>query len=98
MFRLAEELTDDNWEGTMQDDEIWVVAFYVPWCPHALRFAPEMEKSANDLRDHGYKIRFGAVDVSTQHNLGWRYKIDKSPIVKIFYNQEGNWIQTDYIG
>ena len=82
----------------MGDDEIWVVAFYVPWCPHALRFAPEMEQSANDLRDHGYKIKFGAVDVSTQHNLGWRYKIDKSPIVKIFYNQNGQWIQTDYVG
>ena len=72
----------------MHSDEIWVVAFYVPWCPHALRFAPEMEGAASDLQDHVYKIKFGAVDVSKQHALGWRYKIDKSPVVKIFYNQD----------
>ena len=47
-------------------------------------------------------MRFGSVDVSTERKLGWKYKIDQSPLVKLLNTDEidekGNWKATDYQG
>ena len=84
----------------MTTDAIWVVAFYVPWCDHCTAFAPELEAAAQDLKSHGYKIHLGAVDVSVNKKLGWKYQINSSPYVKIFFHddEDNQWIDTDYLG
>ena len=37
LFEKVEHLTDGNWNSKMQssDQSIWLISFYVPWCPHA---------------------------------------------------------------
>jgi len=70
----------------------------VPWCEHVQTFSPNLEAAAEDLISKGYDIKFGAVDVSTNKKTGWKYQIDRSPFVKIFFNEEGEWIATDYSG
>ena len=51
LFTQMEDLTDANWIEKVQpaDDALWLVAFYVPWCPHAQSFAPKLESIAADL-------------------------------------------------
>ena len=81
-----------------QTDAIWLVTFYAPWDENAHDFSPRLEAAAADLKKHGYKINFGAIDVSQNQQIGYKYGIDASPIVKIFWNQDGQWIATDYTG
>jgi hypothetical protein len=68
----------------MDTEAIWLITFYVPWDEHVKPFAPKLEMSYADLLSKGYNVRFGAVDVSTEKNLGWKYQIDRSPLVKLF--------------
>ena len=81
-----------------QTDAIWLVTFYAPWDENAHDFSPRLEAAAADLKKHGYKINFGAIDVSQNQQIGYKYGIDASPTVKIFWNQDSQWIATDYTG
>lgn len=36
------------------------------------------------------------MDISTNKQLGWRFKIDRSPVVKMFYQEDGQWTAKDY--
>ena len=97
LFTKLTELTDANWSSRLQEgEEIWVVAFYVPWDPHARDFAPKMEAVAEELTAHGYWMDFGAVDVSTARNLGYQYGIESSPTIKILYLENGRWLSQDF--
>ena len=80
------------------DATIWLVIFYVPWCEHTKALTPQLEFTANKLISDGYKIEFGSVDVSTQRNLGWKFRIDRSPFLKILIKEGEEWIATDYNG
>ena len=65
LFQNIETLTDSNWSQKMsQTDAIWLVTFYAPWDENAHDFSPRLEAAATDLKKHGYKINFGAIDVS----------------------------------
>ena len=81
------EMNDENFASTLEASDpeaIWVVTFYVPWCEHAKAYSPQLEDAASKLALAGYKIRFGAVDVSANPKVGWMYQIDNSPLVKVF--------------
>ena len=78
------------------DEEIWLITFFVPWCPHAQEFEPKLVLAANDLMEKGYKIKFGAVDLSENPYIGHKYSIDGSPVVKIFLKENGKLLATDY--
>ena len=91
LFTGLEELTDGNWIQKVQpaDDTLWLVAFYVPWCPHAQKFAPKLESISADLSNRHYKINYGAVDVSTNPQLGHHFSIDSSPLIKMLSFKNG---------
>lgn len=45
------ELTDKNFDRqVVNDDGIWVVEFYAPWCGHCQQLAPEYKKVAKALK------------------------------------------------
>ena len=50
------------------------------------------------LRDYGYKINFGAVDLSLNPKVGRFYNIDRSPMVKIFYHNGETVEERNYLG
>ena len=92
-------LTDANFVETLSEDSIWLIVFYVPWDEHIKPFAPLLEMSYADLTSKGYSVRFGSVDVSKNRNLGWKYQIDRSPLVKILrYDADDGWQVTNYSG
>jgi protein disulfide-isomerase-like protein len=95
-----EQLTERNFSTMLQEkpNSIWLVTFYVPWCEHAAALSPELEAAAADLMSKGFQIQFGAVDVSKNQQLGWAYQIESSPTIKIFFNQDGELVATDYLG
>ena len=97
LFSEIEALTDANWEAKMSgEEEIWLITFYVSWCPHAQEFEPKLVQAANDLMEKGYKIKFGAVDLEQSPHIGNKYSIDGSPVVKIFFKEDGKLLATDY--
>jgi len=99
LFTALEDLTDGNWSEKIKptEDSLWLIAFYVPWCEHAQAFAPKLEAVADDLRLHKYNINFGAVDVSTNPQLGHYYRIDSSPVIKMLSYMDGIAVIEDYL-
>lgn len=77
---------------------IWLVIFAVPWCEHSKELIPQLEAAAAELISLNYNIKFGSVDVSVNKQLGWKYQIDRSPYVKIFFNEDDDWVTSDYNG
>jgi len=62
---------------------MWLVSFYVPWCPHAQAIAPKVEAAAKDLKARRFDINFGAVNVESNPKLGSMFSIASSPSVKL---------------
>lgn len=45
------DLTDSNFESKVIDNNnVWIVEFYAPWCGHCQSFAPEYAKAATALK------------------------------------------------
>jgi len=100
LFTQLEELTDRNFGEKIKptdEDVMWLVTFYVPWCPHAQAFAPKLEAVAESLKSHSYTINFAAVDVSTNPQLGQYYRINSSPIIKMLSYHEGKEVIEDFV-
>lgn len=97
LFTSMTELNDRNWQTIMSgQDPIWLIVFYVPWDPYAKEFQPRMQAAAADMAKRGYNVRFGAVDVSTNPQIGAKYQIEESPTVKFFSFNNGRWSVKDF--
>ena len=70
-------------ENVIQNDAIWVVEFYAPWCGHCKSFAPEFEKAAKSLEGI---VRFGAVNADDKNakQIANTYKVHGYPMVYLF--------------
>ena len=42
LFENTVKLTDENLNHYLQQGEVWVITFYVPWCKHSFEFSPEL--------------------------------------------------------
>lgn len=75
-------LTSSNFNALVKNsDEIWLVEFYAPWCGHCKTLAPEFKKAAAALKG---VVKLGAVDMTTDQNVGSPYNIQGFPTLKIF--------------
>ncbi|MBM3368835.1 MAG: thioredoxin [Betaproteobacteria bacterium] len=74
------DLTKDNFEQTVTDNQIVLVDFWAPWCGPCKGFAPVFEKAAEAHAD----VVFGKVNTDEQQELAGAFNIRSIPTLMIF--------------
>jgi protein disulfide-isomerase A6 len=77
------DLTDKNFEQeVMQDEEhIWFVKFYAPWCGHCKSMEPTWADLAKDMKG---RVRIGRVDCTQETVTANKFSIKGFPTLKLF--------------
>ena len=74
------ELTVDNFESHVQDDDILLVDFWASWCGPCLQFAPTYEAASEANTD----ITFGSINTEEQQELAAAAGIQSIPTLMAF--------------
>jgi len=74
------ELTDENFEQTVNDNAMVIVDFWAPWCGPCRGFAPLYEKAAEAHPD----IVFAKVNTDEEQELAGAFGIRSIPTLMVF--------------
>ena len=74
------ELTKDNFQSTISDNETVFVDFWASWCGPCGMFAPIFEEASEEHGD----IVFGKVDTEAQPELAQAFGIRSIPTLMVF--------------
>ena len=77
----ALEITDDNFDSTLQSHSIVLVDFWATWCPPCQRLAPIIDELAND---YAGKIMIGKLEVDKNPAMAMKYGIKSIPTLLLF--------------
>ncbi|MDZ7829406.1 MAG: thioredoxin [Halofilum sp. (in: g-proteobacteria)] len=77
------ELTADNLDATIRDNDIVLIDFWAEWCGPCHNFAPVFEKVSGKHPD----IVFGKVDIEDQQEIAQRFGIRSIPTLAVFREQ-----------
>lgn len=73
------ELTKENFDQTVMDNEFVLIDFWAAWCGPCRQFAPVYEKAAQENPD----LVFGKVDTEAQPELAAAFGIQSIPTLMI---------------
>lgn len=77
------ELTQDNFQETIDKNKIVVIDFWASWCGPCKSFAPVFEAAA----DKHANIAFAKIDTENQQELAGSFNIRSIPTLIIFRDQ-----------
>lgn len=77
------ELTQENFEQTVLNNDFVIVDFWAPWCGPCRGFAPVFEAAAEKHPD----IVFGKVNTEEEQALAAHFQIRSIPTLMIFREQ-----------
>lgn len=77
------ELTKENFDQTITDNEFVLIDFWAAWCGPCRQFAPVYERAAEENPD----LVFGKVDTEAQPELAAAFGIQSIPTLMIVRDQ-----------
>ncbi len=73
------ELTEENFEKTITDNDIVIIDFWAEWCGPCKSFGPIFEKASEEFPD----ITFAKVNTEEQQALAGHFQIRSIPTVMV---------------
>lgn len=77
-------LNEDNFDATIQNNDIVMLDFWAPWCGPCKQFAPTYEEISNKFAG---KVVFAKIDTEAEQALGAKFQIRSIPTLMIFREQ-----------
>lgn len=77
------DITAQNFEETIEKNEIVIVDFWAEWCGPCKSFSPIYEEVSKKHKD----IVFGKIDTETEQELAGHFQIRSIPTLMIFRDQ-----------
>ena len=74
------EVTVDNFNSTIENNDIVLLDFWADWCGPCKMFAPVFEKAAEENSD----VVFGKIDTEAQQELAAAFQIRSIPTLMAF--------------
>lgn len=77
------ELTRDNFEKTITENDFVIVDFWAPWCGPCRSFAPTFERVSEEHPE----IVFAKVNTEEEHEIAAHFQIRSIPTLMMFRDQ-----------
>lgn len=75
------ELTKENFDETMQKNDIVILDFWAPWCAPCKRFAPTFEEISEKFTD---KVVFAKINTEDEQEIAGHFQIKSIPTIMMF--------------
>ncbi len=74
------ELTGENFESSVEENDVLFVDFWASWCGPCRQFAPTYEAASEANPD----LTFGSVDTEKEHALAGAARVTSIPTLMVF--------------
>ena len=88
------ELNKDNFDETIQSNDIVVLDFWAPWCGPYLQFAPTYEEVSEAVEG----VVFAKINSEDEQELAGHFQIRSIPTIMVFREQVAIFSQAGAMG